>query len=171
MIKDYYKNHKEKKYRVESFKKILQLLKEKKAQKGKEIVAIHYYGEHKSNDVEKFVEYEDRYEIHVLKESNGTFTMAEHSPIADKKAGMIWLKKRGFKTVNIVKMAYTEYSYKNGTVGLYVINDFLHSVILYYPKANHETMEKEFKLTNAEVISVPYNKYLEKIGKLQSKKI
>src|SRR3989344_1594372 len=144
----------EKKYRVDSFSKILKLLKEKGAKKKKEIVSIHYYGQHKGNDVEKFVEYADRYEIHVLKEANGRFTMTEHKPIQNKDAGITWLKNHGFIIANIVKMVYTEYSYKNGTVGLYIIDDFLHSVILYFPHDQHKTMEEEFKLTSAEVISV-----------------
>jgi len=158
----------EKKYRVDSFTNILKLLQEKGAKKGKEAITTHYYGEHKSNDVEKFVEYTDRYEVHILKESNGKFTTIEHSRIADKDTGITWLKKRGFNTANIVKMVYTEYSYKKGTIGLYTINDFLHSVILYYPSDQHKAMEKEFGLNSAEVISIPYNKYLERMGRLQS---
>lgn len=157
----------EKKYKVDSFKNILQLLKKKKAVKGKEIITIHYYGEHESNNVEKFVEYTDRYEIHILKESNGKFTLTEHSKITSKNAGITWLKKRGFKKASIVKMAYTEYIYGNGSVGLYVINDFLNSVILYYPNNELEKKEKEFRLTKAETINIPYNKYLEKIGRFQ----
>ena len=134
-------------------------------------MSIHYYGQHKSNDVEKFVEYSDRFEIHILKETNGRFTMIEHKAIPNKQAGMKFLKKQGFTVANIVKMLYTEYVYKKGTVGLYVINDFLHSVILYYPQKQHEEMEKEFGLNSVEVITVPYNKFLEKMGRLESIKI
>jgi hypothetical protein len=161
----------EKKYRVDSFTKILKLLKEKGAKKGKEITSIHYYGQHKSNDVEKFVEYVDRCEIHMLKEQSGRFIITDHSVIPGKKTGFEWLKKRGFTKVNIVKMVYTEYEYKNGTIGLYTINDFLYSVILYYPIGQHEVTEKEFGLSSSEVISVPYNKFLEKMGRLQSKNL
>lgn len=160
--------HQEKKYLVDSFADIEKILKHVGAKKGKEVVAIHYYGQHKGNDVEKFVEYEDRCEIHILKESNGRFTLTEHSPIPDKEAGIAWLKSRGYTTANIVKMAYTEYEYKNGTVGLYIIDDFLHSVILYYPPGAHEAIEKEFGLQTAKVISVPYNKLLEQLGRLRS---
>ncbi len=163
--------HQEKKYRVESFTKILKLLKEKGAKKEKEIISIHYYGQHKGNDVEKFVEYKDRCEIHILKEHDGRFTMTEHAPIKDKDAGFTWLKNKGYSVANIVKMDYTEYAYKDGTVGLYTIDDFLHSVILYFPKDKHEAMEKEFSLDITEVISVPYNKYLAKIGRLRSRKL
>lgn len=158
----------EKKYLVDSFENIQRFLDEKSAVKGKEITATHYYGEYAGNDVEKFVEYADRYETHVLKEQNGRFTMTEHAPITDKDAGMAWLKKKGYTTANLVKMVYTEFTYKNGTIGLYVIDDFLHSVILYYPPGEHETIEKEFGLENAEVITIPYNKYLNQLGRLRS---
>jgi len=68
-------------------------------------------------------------------------------------------------------MEYTEYAYKNGTVGLYVINDFLHSVVLYYPPDKHAAIEKEFGLEHAKVIAVPYNKLLDQMGRLQSMKL
>lgn len=161
----------EKKYRVGSFTNILKILQDKGAKKIQEVTSTHYYGEHKGNDVEKFVEYVDRCEIHVLKESGGQFTMAEHKPIADKEQGLAWLKSRGFTKANIVKMDYTQYAYKNGTVGLYTIDDFLCSVILDYPHGQHETIEKEFGLQNTEVISVPYNKLLEQMGRLRSMKL
>jgi hypothetical protein len=149
----------EKKYQVNSFIKILKLLKEKGAKKKQRIISTHYYGQHKSNDVEKFVEYSDHFEIHILKESDGKFTMIEHKSIPDKDSGFI------------VKMDYEEYKYKNGKIGLYTIDDFLHSVILYYPSDKHEAMEKEFGLNNSEVISVPYNKLLKKMNCLRSLKI
>ncbi len=150
---------------------VLKILKKKGAIKKQEIVSTHYYGQHTGNDVEKFVEYVDRYEVHSLKESGGRFTMTEHKPIADKNAGISWLKGKGYTDASIVKMVYTEYEYKNGTVGLYTINDFLHSVILYYTPDQHESMEKEFSLENAEVITIPYNKYLEQLGNSRSMKL
>ena len=137
----------------------------------KEIVSTHYYGEHKGNDVEKFVEYADRCEIHILQEQDGKFTMTEHRSITNKDEGFSWLKSRGFTTANIVTMAYTEYEYKEGTVGLYVIDDFLSSVILYYSPEKLEAMEKEFELEHAEVISLPYNKYMNTLGKLRTMKL
>lgn len=161
----------EKKYLVDSFTAIQKILNEKGAKKEKEIVSTHYYGQHIGNDVEKFVEYVDRFEVHVLKENDGRFTMTEHRSIADKDEGITWLKGKGYETANIVKMAYVEYVYKNGTVGLYTIDDFLHSVILYYPPEEHESIEKKFGLENAEVITVPYNKYLEQLGRLRSMKL
>ena len=161
----------EKKYRVSSFAHIEQILKKVGAKKAKEIVSTHYYGVHEGNDVEKFVEYPDRCEIHVLKEQDGRFTMTEHRPITDKAEGLVWLKRRGFTTANIVSMAYTEYAYKDGTVGLYMIDDFLSSVILYYLPEKISEMEKEFELENAEVISLPYNKYLDTLGKRRTMKL
>jgi len=158
----------EKKYLVNSFTDIERKLQDVDAQIIKQVVSTHYYGQHEGNDVEKFVEYADRVEIHTLKESNGQFTMTGHRPISDKLAGFAWLKNRGYKTANIVKMDYTEYTYKNGTVGLYTIDDALKSVILYYPPNEHAPIENEFGLGTAEVIAVPYNKYLDRLGKLRS---
>ncbi len=161
----------EKKYLVDSFTSIRKILKEKHAKKVREVVSTHYYGEHKGNDVEKFVEYSNRCEIHVLKESGGRFTLTKHKPILDKEEGLAWLKGKRYTDANIVKMAYTEYEYKNGIVGLYVIDGFLYSVILDFPQGQHEAMEKEFGLQTTEVMSLPYNKYLEKIGRLRSLKL
>ncbi|HKZ35546.1 MAG TPA: hypothetical protein VJ242_02415 [Patescibacteria group bacterium] len=158
----------EKKYLVSSFTKIENKLARIGAKKVKEVISVHYYGQHSGNDVEKFVEYADRVEAHVLKESGGQFTMIKHEEIPDKNSGLGWLRNQGYKTMNIVKMAYREYSYKNGTVGLYTIDDFLLSVILYYPSGQHEAIEKEFGLERAEVISVPYNKFLDQLGRLRS---
>jgi hypothetical protein len=110
----------------------------------------------------------DRYEIHILKEHDGRFTIIKHETIPDKNAGFAWLKNRGFKVANIVKMNYVEYAYKNGTIGLYIIDDFLHSIILYYPKEKHKAIENEFGLETAKVIGLPYNKFLKQMGCLRS---
>lgn len=160
--------HQENKYLVRSFDETLRILQEKGARQINHIISVHYYGKHKGNDVEKFVEYPDRYEIHVLKEENGRFTLTEHSQIADKHAGIAWLKSKKYRSADIVKMDYTEYAYNDGTVGLYMIDDFLRSVILYYPSDQFENVEKELNLQHAEPITVPYNKYLEQLGRLRS---
>jgi hypothetical protein len=158
----------EKKYRVASFTRIQKILSGKQAEKIQGIVSTHYYGLHDGNDVEKFVEYRDKLEVHVLKEQDGRFTLVEHKEIVNKESGFAWLKSRGFTTVNIVKMDYVEFEYNHGIVGLYVIDDFLYSVILCYLPTDLDTMQKEFGLETAEVISLPYNKYLSKINRLRS---
>lgn len=158
----------EKKYRVYGFDQIEELLKRAGAKEVKRVNSTHYYGEHEGNDVEKFVVYPDRTEIHVLKESDGKFTLTESKQIAGKEDGLAWLKSRGYKKANIVDMNYGEYAYNNGTVGLYVIDDFLYSVVLSYPVGQHEQVEKDFGLETAEVIRLPYNKYLASLGRLRS---
>ena len=65
-------------------------------------------------------------------------------------------------------MAYTDYDCKGGIVGLYLINDFLYSVILDFPDGMHEIMEKEFGLDKSKVINIPYNKLLEKMDRLST---
>lgn len=161
-------DHQEKKYRVTSFTKILEVLSAAGATKIREVVSTHYYGQHQGNDIEKFVEYADHYEYHVLKQENGKFTLTEHASLPDKNAGITWLKNKGYNRVNLVKMAYTEYSYKNGLVGLYVIDDSLYSVILDYPSGQHEVIEKDFGLEKAEVLTMPYDQYLAGQGSLRS---
>ena len=158
----------EKKYQVDSFDDIGKIIKEKGLKKIKKVTSVHYYGEHEGNDVEKIVEYPDRVEVHALKEENGKFTPTEDFRVKDKEEGFAWLRKREFIKANIVKMNYEEYGYKNGTVGLYVIDDFLNSVILNYPTGEHEGVEKEFGLEDAERITIPYNKQLKELGKLRS---
>lgn len=158
----------EKKYSVDSFEPILELISKKSLSVLKKVTSVHYYGKHEGLDVEKFVEYPDRVEVHVLKEHNGKFTPTEDFPLKDREEGFAWLKKRGYKVANIVKMDYVEYKYKNGTLGLYRIDDFLLSIILNYPPGKHEVIEKEFGLENTDQIIIPYNKMLEKMGKLQS---
>ena len=163
--------HQEKKYRVDSFTKIQKVLDESDVKNGKKTATTHYYAPKKSNDVVKVVEYNDRSEIHILGESKGKYTLKEIIPVDNTTAGLRWLKDKGYKEVNVLKMVNTDYEYRNGLVGLYIIDDFLHSVILDFPAGQHESVEKEFGLDNAEVISIPYNKYLEKIVKLQTIKL
>lgn len=163
--------HQEKKYRVDTFDSVKKKLKQVNTSNIREVISTHYYGEHKGNNVEKFVEYPNRVEIHILKESDGKFTLIKRREIKDKNIGFTWFKARGYKTINIVKIVSTIYKYKDGTVGLYIIDDFLHSVILYYPPDQHAIVEKEFGLDKTEVISVPYNKFLYRIGRLRSMRL
>lgn len=157
----------EKKYKVESFEEILRLLTKKGAKKGEEKTSLHYYAEHEGNDVIKLVSKPNKNEIHILEETNGKFDLVDSIPVDSVEAGLTWLKNRGYKKVGKVKMVNINYEYNNGEVGLYIINDWLYSVILDYPAGEHEVVEKEFNLESAEQIDVPYNKYLEQKGKLQ----
>ena len=115
----------------------------------------------------KLVEYSDRTEIHKLESSNGKFTLTETIPVKNVKAGLNWLKAKGYDNVGLVTMDDTDYEYKGGIVGLYVINDFLYSVILDFPEGVHSLIEHELGLTSAEPINIPYNKYLEEAGRLK----
>lgn len=163
--------HQEKKYQVESFDQVKKILDKLGIKKSEESITNHYYGQHKGNDVVKLVKYADRNEIHVLKESEGKFSLEESLPMENTEEGLKWLKDKGYKVVNLVKMANVDYEYKGGLVRLYVIDDWSHSVILDYPEGKHEAIEKEFGLETAEVISVPYNKQLEQMGKLRSMRL
>jgi len=158
----------EKKYRVTEFDVIIRALAGAGAKKGKHVTSVHYYGQHDGSNVEKFVVYPDRTEIHTLTESDGKFILDEHRKISGKAEGFAWLKERGYRTVNIVQMDYSEYEYDGGTVGLYTIDDHVYSVILYYPPDMLSRMEQVFGLSDAAQITVPYNMYLKKLGKLRS---
>ncbi|MEX0616274.1 MAG: hypothetical protein WD231_00510 [Candidatus Woykebacteria bacterium] len=163
--------YQEKKYRVDSFTKIWRILEEAGAKKKSKVLSTHYYAQQEGNNIIKLVQYENKNEIHLLQESQGKYSLKEKIPVETTDAGLKRLKDEGYKAVEVVKMVNTDYEYKGGIVGLYLINNFLHSVILDFPEGHHETLEKEFGLETAEVISVPYNKYLEQIGKLQSIKL
>src|SRR3989339_49238 len=158
----------EKKYRVDSFTKVLEILSKNNAKKKQEIINIHFYTQKEGNDVVKLVKYRDQNEIHILDEIDGKYILKQKIPMKSTEEGLRWLKDKGYKMVDIIKMTYTDYEYKGGIIGLYTINDFLFSIILDYPEGQHEIFEKEFGLTKENVISLPYNKFLEKIGKLQS---
>jgi hypothetical protein len=159
--------HEEKKYRVDSFDSVRRKLYDAGAKPGKENKTEHYYTHQPNNDVVKLVVHGDKAEIHKLKERNGKFDLAETIPLKDSQAGFDWLRQQGYKTLDVVQMADTDYDYQDGVVGLYTINDFLYSVILDYPQGHHETIAAEFGLQKAEPIDVPYNKYLHTIGKLE----
>jgi hypothetical protein len=160
--------YQEKKYRVDSFTKIQNVLNENNAKKGQENITIHYYAQQESNNVVKLVKYNDRNEIHILEESQGKLSLKQNISVPTTDAGLQWLKDKGYKTVDIVKMVNTDYEYKNGIVGLYIIDDFLYSIILDFPEGQHEAIEKKLGLNTTKVISIPYNKLLEKISHLRS---
>lgn len=138
------------------------------ASRKKYLVDSFAYAQQDGNDVTKLVEYVDRYEIHILKESHGTYTLMEKLPVETKEAGFAWIKNHGYTDVHVVKMVYTDYPYNGGIVGLYMINDHLFSIILDFPKNQLDQMASLFGLNQAQVISIPYNKHLVHIGRTQS---
>lgn len=163
--------HHEKKYKVDSFDDIEAKLKGLGAKKVKATTSTHYYVQQESNDVIKLIHYSDRDEIHILKEASGTFSLVENIPVKELSEGFQWLRDKGYQSVDVVKMDYVDYEYNDGIVGLYVINDTLRSIILDFPKHEHSEIEKLFGLGNAEIIAVPYNKYLKSVGQLRPRKI
>lgn len=163
--------HSEKKYRLDSLSAMVQLLKSLNAEKTQTSITIHYHAHLESKDVIRLVEYSDKSEIHKLKESRGTFSLTERIPMNSKAEGLKWLMSNGFSVVDVLKMENTDYAYKNGIAGLYIIDDFLYSVILDYPDVSLENIQKLFNLNTTEVITVPYNKYLNRINRLRTKKI
>ena len=120
----------EKKYRVDSFTKVLEILSKNNAKKKQEIINIHFYTQKEGNDVVKLVKYRDQNEIHILDEIDGKYILKQKIPMKSTEEGLRWLKDKGYKMVDIIKMTYTDYEYKGGIIGLYTINDFLYSVIL-----------------------------------------
>jgi hypothetical protein len=163
--------HHEKKYLVKDFDDIQARLNAVDAKKVKSDSSLHYYAKQRGNDVVKLVKYQGKNEIHVLTETNGTFALKNNLPVKDTADGLKWLKDNGFTKIGLVKMDNTDYTFGAGIVGLYAINDFLHSVILDFPVDQHLKMQKVFGLDDAKMIEVPYNKYLEKIGRLKLTKL
>lgn len=156
--------HQEKKYRVNRFDKILEKLETLGCRQAGHSVSTHYYAKRADDNVTKLVEKSGQYEIHVLEEESGKFTLKQNIAVADKQAGLDWLKKSGFTDFTIVKMDQVDYEYKDGIVGLYRINDDLFSIILDYPSGQHEAIADELGMEAAEVIDLPYNKYLESLA-------
>lgn len=161
-------HYQEKKYRINSFKLITSQLELLNLKPWKHSTSIHYYANQASNDVTKIIEYQARAVIHILDETRGRFILREKIPIENVEAGKIWLKNHGFNKISIVTMRHTDYEYAAGTIGLYTINDWLHSVILKYPAGQHEIIEGDFGLEDAEVISLPYDKYLKNMNMLNT---
>src|SRR5689334_8279673 len=121
--------HIEAKYRVDSFRPIIEKLAALGAQADKTTISKHYYAHVPGNDVVKLVIKAELCEIHKLAEDKGQFALVETIKVTDKPSGFAWLKARNFSTADVIKMEQTDYPYQEGLVGLYIINDFLHSVI------------------------------------------
>ncbi|NCO12556.1 MAG: hypothetical protein COZ34_02735 [Candidatus Pacebacteria bacterium CG_4_10_14_3_um_filter_34_15] len=163
--------YQEKKYQVESFDKIIKILDKLGISVSSEKVTNHYYGQHEGNDVVKLVSYSNKNEIHILEESHGKFSSMESIPVENIEAGLKWLKNKGYQVVDLIKMSNFDYDYKGGQIRLYLIDDWLHSIILDYPEGQHEVIENELGLRPEDKISIPYNKQLELLGKLRSMKL
>lgn len=158
----------EKKYKVDSFDEIKKVLGELGAHPVKTSSSYHYYAVQPGLDVTKLVVHNDRSEIHILAEDAGKYTLTENIPVPNKLAGLRWLIDNDFKEVSIIHMTDTDYSYKDGIIGLYTINNILNSVILDFTPGQHEAIAKEFGLDKSEVIDVPYNVYLQQRGRLKN---
>lgn len=150
------------------FSNIKRILKRGNAKFEKHSVSTHYYAPLTTNDVVKLTQHADKFEIHILQENNGNFILKQSIAVANKNQGLLWLINRGYKQVEIVKMECDSYSYKDGFVGLYTLNDTEKSLILDFPLKRYSELEKEFKLSVNQQLTIPYNAYLKKIGKLQT---
>ncbi len=159
--------HQEKKFLVTSFDDVKKRLNQAGAKSLKTANSTHYYAQVDGNDVVKLVDQDGQCEIHLLKESDGKFTLADRIPMSDVSAGLRWLRDKGYESCTTVKITHTDYEYNVGLIGLYIINDLLYSVILDFPGNKHLAMEKQFGLEEAEQITIPYNKILENMGKIK----
>jgi hypothetical protein len=157
----------EKKYRVESFRPVLAALKKLGTMATKVDESIHYYAGQDGDDVLKLVVHDDTAEVHKLKARSGSFELVGKLPMTNAKAGLAWLRQEGYKKLDVVIMQSVDYRYKGGTIGLYTVNNDLYSVILAYPAGEHSAIAGALGLGDAEPITIPYNKYLQQIGKIQ----
>lgn len=154
----------EKKYQVNSLIEFSDKLINNGASRGKTRTSTHYYGQQESSDVKKLVVYDDRLEIHILKSIRGKFELIKTVPVANKQAGLTWLKERGFNKLDLIEMKYTNYSYKDSVVGLYNVNGIIDSIIVECESKLHASIEKDLGLEGCKVLTSPYNKQLTDIG-------
>jgi hypothetical protein len=161
----------EKKYLVNDFNTVTRLLKEAAAPVTLKTLTKHYYAHQRGNDVVKLVDYGDRIEVHMLKEEDGKFTLTDTIPVANLESGLRRLKDMGFTRYAVLTMEDEEYGYLNGTVAIYTVNGSLRSVILEFSAGAHDNVARALGLESAEVINVPYNKYLEQKGLLEIKEL
>lgn len=159
--------HQEKKYRIDKLASLEDKLGTLGAKRVAESSSTHYYTPQLTNDVVKLVAHLNRWEVHMLKEADGKFTQTKQISLGSLKEGLRWLRDNGYQNAAVVTMRHGDYEYAGGTVGLYVINELLYSVILDFPTGQHDQVAKALGLEDAEVIEVPYNKYLEQMGRLE----
>lgn len=158
-------SHQEKKYRILSFDHIEHVLSKAGVKPTAAKSSTHYYAKQDGLGATKLVASDNQtFAIHILDEKDGKFTLRENIPVKDKASGLQLLKDHGFHDLDVVDMANTDYEYKGGTIGLYTINSSLLSVVLYYPAGEHDSLEQELGLTEAENITMPFNLYLKRQG-------
>lgn len=158
----------ERKYLVKSFTKIKKILSNKKISQSQYSATDHFYGRQKGNNVTKLVKYSDKLEIHVLEEEDGIYLLKKTIPMKTVNEGINWLRNSGFSVIDIVKMESITYDYLGGLVRLYLIDGWLHSVILSHDNEKLSEVEKKLGIKKADVIAQPYNVYLESLGKLRT---
>ena len=150
----------EKKYKVDSFSHVTGILRSEHAKKVSTSKTTHYYAQLEGKDVVKIVESDEKCEIHRLEENDGKFDLVERIPVDGVKAGFKWMRQEGYGKVDVLTMESTSYEYGSGFVRLYTVNGEVLSIILDFPPGKHEEVEEVLGLQNAEVIALPYNKYL-----------
>ena len=96
--------HQEKKYRIDGFDRIMEKLEKLGCRHARHSVSTHYYAKRADDGVTKMVDKSGHYEIHVLEEYSGKFTLRQNIAVADKQAGLDWLKESGFTDFTLVKM-------------------------------------------------------------------
>lgn len=161
------KLYQERKYRVESFIPIKRRLEQLGIAGSKLKKTSHYYRQYEGNDVIKLISNKNKNKIVHLKENKGKFDLIESIQMESLEDGLNWMKEKGYSSVGLVKMENVDYKYKNGLVRLYIIDDWLYTVILKYPKGEHKSLESDLLLGKAETVKVPYNKLLKQLGKLK----
>lgn len=161
----------EKKYRADSFDYALHFFAERSVPQIQTSTTYHFYGQQGGNNVTKLVQYADKQEIHILEESGGIFSLVETIPVDTVNDGLEWLRSHGYEHVDEVKMQSWSFEYRGGLVRLYLIDDWLHSIILSHEYGQIQTVEKELGLKAEDVIVEPYNKYLATAGRLKSRKL
>jgi len=161
----------EKKYRVDSLDLALHFFSEKNIAPSQMSTTNHFYGQQSGNNVTKLVQYSDKYEIHILEEADGVFSLVEKISVDSVDDGLNWLRSQGFEFIDEIKMWSQTFEYKGGLVRLYLIDDWLHSIILSHPHDQLKDIEKELKLKPEEVIEKPYNKFLTSLGMIKTRKL
>lgn len=158
----------EKKYRVNSFTPILDKIYELGAIPTIEVSSQHYYAPLDTDDTLKMIDYGDKIEIHNLSTKNGLHTLDEVIAIRSIKDGLKWFEAKGFKTLEVLDMNDKEFSYKDGGFALYTINNNIYSVIIAYPENKLSEIETILGLQAAEIITIPYNKYMRQKGMVRT---